>query len=123
MKLDHVGVVVKDTDISLDFYRKALGAKIVDSYADEGLKLTFLEVGGQIIELVEHVGRDYIVRDRGPVDHIAFRVDNLDQALEKVRSMGARLLFPESKRVGNKMIMFFTGPDGESLEFVQLIDG
>lgn len=121
MKLDHVGVVVNDTDTSLEFYTKVLGAKLVDSHQDERVRLSFLEIGGQIIELVQYLGQ-INPRDKGPVDHIAFRVGDLESALDKIRAVGAPLLLPEPRRIGNKKIMFFGGPDGERLEFVQVIE-
>jgi lactoylglutathione lyase len=121
MKLDHIGVIVKDTDESIAFYTQVLGAKIVDSHARPDLRLTFLEVGGQIIELVQRLGSEYVAREWGPVDHIAFVVEDLVLALEKVKSAGAPILYPEPVRVANKLITFFTGPDGERLEFVEYI--
>ena len=121
MKLDHIGIVVKDTQRSIEFYTQGLGAKVVDSHSRPDLCLTFLEVGGQVIELVQHLGTDYIPRERGPVDHIAFLVDNLQDALAKVRIAGATLLYPQPIEIANKRITFFTGPDGERLEFVELI--
>jgi len=121
MKLDHIGVVVRDTDESIKFFTQVLGAKVVDSHARPDLRLTFLEVGGQIIELVQHLSKEYVAREWGPVDHIAFVVEDLALALERVNNAGAPILYPEPVRVSNKLISFFTGPDGERLEFVELI--
>lgn len=121
MTFDHVSIVVKNTKVSADFYQQVLGAEVVGTHSDERLKLTLLQAGGQGLELLEYQGQDYVDRERGPVDHIAFRVDNLEQALEKAKAAGAPLLFPEPRQVGDKKIMFFSGPDGERVEFIEML--
>jgi|SRR5690554_1701138 len=116
MKFDHVGVVVRDTDSSIDFYRLAFAAKVTDSHSDSQLKLTFLEVGGQVVELVEHIGQE-VPTQSGPVDHIAFQVEDLNEAVATAKAAGATVQVPP-RSFGDKQLSFLSGPNGERLELI-----
>lgn len=119
MRIDHVGLAVGDTERSINFYRRLAGAKVVDTWQSDDLRLTFLDIGGLTVELVEHLGQKAPKRARGPIDHIAFRVPDMEKALAAAREAGAQDQLPEPKVVGEKTIMFVAGPDGERIEFVQ----
>ncbi len=115
----HVGVVVKDADRSSEFYTQVLGCEIAGSYQDSRIKLVNLAFGGQVIELVEYLADKYEPRGKGTVDHIAFLVEDIDAAVDGLRKLAVPLLFEMPIVVGDKKIMFFAGPDGERLEFVE----
>ncbi|CVK18677.1 VOC family protein [Sporomusa sphaeroides] len=115
----HIGVVVKDADKSLEFYTTVLGCTREESYQDERIRLEFIKAGQQTIELIQY--KEDAVSDRGPgiIDHIAFLVNDLEAELAKLRQQQVRLLLDQPKISGNKKLMFFSGPDGERLEFIQ----
>ena len=115
----HIGLVVKNTERSQAFYQDVLGCAFQDSHQDERVRLTFLQAGSQVIELVEYLQPPPGERLAGVVDHIAFRVADMDEALRRLREHQVNLLFDAPRTVGAKKIMFFTGPDGERLEFIQ----
>lgn len=120
-KVAHIGLVVKDADQSSLFYRQTLGCKLVNSYQDERVKLIFLNAGGQIIELVQHLQESTPEkRSNGAVDHIAFEVEDVSLAMERLRAAGVTLLSDKPRFVGRSLQNFFClGPDGERLEFMQ----
>ncbi|HML32721.1 MULTISPECIES: VOC family protein [Sporomusa] len=115
----HIGVVVKDADKSLEFYTTVLGCTREESYQDERIRLEFIKAGQQTIELIQY--KEDAAGERGPgiVDHIAFLVNDLEVELAKLRQQQVRLLLDQPKILGNKKLMFFSGPDGERLEFIQ----
>lgn len=116
----HVGLVVKDVEISSLFYRGVLGCELVKTYDDERIKVRELRAGTQIIELVQYLQGDNEERWSGVVDHIAFKVNDIDAAVRMLRKNEVRLFFETPRTVmGGKKIIFFAGPDGERLEFVQ----
>ncbi len=116
-KIEHIGVVVKDAERSINFYCKGLGFKVIDDHQDEKTRLVFLDLQGQVVELIQYLDGHKEERGMGIVDHIAFRVEDMESALEKVLGLGSKLLMDAPRQVGDKKIMFFTGPDGERLEF------
>ncbi|MDF2568444.1 MAG: methylmalonyl-CoA epimerase [Sporomusa sp.] len=121
IEVAHIGVVVTNVDKSLDFYTKVLGCQLEDTYQDDRIRLVFIKSGKQTIELIQHREDPVETRSAGRVDHIAFVVTDLNTELKNLRHHNVTLLFDQPKVVGNKKIMFFVGPDGERLEFVQKI--
>lgn len=119
--VDHIGVVVKDAERSKRFYQEAFGFQVVDEHQDDRIHLIFLELQKTVVELVHYRQKPAEVRERGPVDHIAFLVPDLAKAVEHVQSAGGELVMESPLTVGKKRIIFLTGPDGERLELCELV--
>lgn len=117
----HIGIVVKDAELSSKFYSEVLGCKFYDSVDTEELKLVFLKAGDQTIELVQYNQRNEENRSAGVVDHIAFIVPDMNEAVENLHKFNVPLLLDKPKVLPDKIILFFSGPDGERLEFVQML--
>ncbi len=116
----HIGLVVKDADRSARFYSDVLGCQPSDIYEDDRIKIAFLKAGTQTIELVQYREGEKEQRRAGVVDHIAFKVNDIDAAVARLREKGATLLFEAPRpALSDKKIFFFAGPDGERLEFIQ----
>ena len=117
----HIGVVVRDIDKSVNFYTTVLGCQREESYQDDRIRLEFIKSGQQTIELIQYKQDPAGSRGFGLVDHIAFLVQDIDREIARLQQFNVPLLFDQPKLTGNKRIMFFTGPDGERLEFVQKV--
>ncbi len=118
-KMDHVGIRIKDTQISTEFYCKVLDCEITGVLENEIRKITFLKAGDGVIELI-HKFDDNETRSAGQVDHIAFTVDHLDDAIKRLNEFDIKILNDEPIQVTESMrVIFFEGPDGERLEFVE----
>lgn len=94
-KFTYVGIRVKDLEKSIDFYTKLLGMKVVGRGKIEPTKGETVglasEEGGFILELNYYeesspYNTEYVVGEG--LDHLAFKVDNLDKALEEARKAG-----------------------------------
>jgi lactoylglutathione lyase len=120
LKMDHVGVVVKCMEESVSFYGKAFGWEECGGSEDERVHIVYMKADNQTIELLKYK-QENVVRGMGIVDHIAFTVDNIETEIEKVKQLGAKMLFDMPKDLGDKRITFFEGPSGERLEFVEYI--
>lgn len=120
-KVAHIGLVVKDADRSSLFYQQILNCEVVNSYQDERIKLIFLNSGGQIIELVQHLQERILAqRSDGVVDHIAFQVEDVVFEMERLHAVGVVPLSDKPRSIGKSFKnFFFLGPDGERLEFMQ----
>ena len=118
--LAHIGVMVKDMDKSIDFYKR-LGFAL-DKEENVGIRLAFLSAGSCIIELVEM--RDPAQREAGVVDHIAVTVDDIDAAITNAIANGIQIDASTVRSMdilGGMKNVFFAGPDGERLEFVEYL--
>lgn len=117
--MHHIGLVVKDLDLSSDFYCKALGFKKGNSYTTETLDIIFLEKEKITLELIHYKDRPYEPRNSGPFDHIAFEVSDINKTIDDLKSLGITINETPRSSVIGKKIVFFNGPDGERLELVE----
>ena|SRR5690554_313609 len=121
-KFEHIGVMVKDLDVSIKFYTEVLGMKLVDRIqVNEELELGFISFPGSDEVQIELINRGHDEKSsEGKVDHIAFTVSDIEAEAERLKKLDVRLIdeAPREFLEGIK-IFFFYGPDGERLEFFQ----
>lgn len=105
-KIDHLGIAVKDMEAALKFYEGALGltATKTEVVEEQKVKVAFIPVGDTKVELLESTSPDgpvakYIEKNGEGVQHIAFKVDNIEEALEQLKAKGVRLI-DEKPRIG-----------------------
>lgn len=105
-KVDHIGVAVSNLEDSIKFYEEILGLKLhgTEVVEEQKVKVAFMPIGDTEIELLEATSPDSpiakFVEAKGQgVQHIAFRVENIEKALEEMKSKGIRLI-DEKPRYG-----------------------
>lgn len=121
MKMEHVGIMVKDMDESLAFYQNILGLELRNrEWLNENVELAFLFFPEQPSVEVELVYGGP-VENEGIVNHLAFTVENIDAELERLKEAGVKLVDEEPRIIlnGTVKIAFFQGPNGEKLELVE----
>jgi methylmalonyl-CoA/ethylmalonyl-CoA epimerase len=104
--IDHVGIAVEDIESALALYRDVLGMPLVhrETVASQGVDAALLDVGDGHVELLQPLGQEtpvgkYLAR-RGPgLHHVAYRVADIDAALNDLASAGLRLI-DEQPRTG-----------------------
>lgn len=120
MKLDHLGVVVSDCTISAQFYTAVLGCIVLNHWQNDEIKAVNLWCSGLTIELLEYVNPTQSYTSAGVVNHLAFKVDDLDTQIRRLTDLGAAFETSVPKSVSScKRIIFFHGPDGERIELVE----
>jgi len=94
-KLTYTGIRVKDLDASVNFYTKLLGMKETGRNTIEAAKGVVVslasEEGGHEIELNFYPKDSKFYSEYIPgegLDHLAFKVENLDRALEEAAKAG-----------------------------------
>ena len=147
-KIDHINIVVKDLDKSVDFYTRVLGfeeikrAYLEGEWIDKivglnGVKANVAYVrcqGGEPrIELLQYIlptgvehKENAIPNTRG-LRHIALQVSDMEEMVQKLKAEGIETFAPPvtvpNKVVkhddGEKSLCYFTDPDGVILEFAQ----
>lgn len=105
-KIDHIGIAVKDLDKTLKFYEEILGIKALDTEVveEQKVKVAFLPIGESKVELLESTDKDgpiaKFIESKGEgIQHMAYRVDNLEESLKKLKEQGIRLI-DEKPRYG-----------------------
>lgn len=120
-KFTYVGIRVTDLQRSIDFYTKILGMKIKNRAKFEQTKGEIInlqsEEDGFILELNYYeesspYNTKYTVGEG--LDHLAFKVDDLDEALKSLNKAGYQPVL-EMNADGNKWI-YIEDPDGIWIE-------
>ncbi|MBP3928304.1 MAG: methylmalonyl-CoA epimerase [Peptostreptococcaceae bacterium] len=128
LKVDHIGIAVNNLEETLKFYEDVLGLKCegTEVVEEQKVKVAFLPVGDTELELLESTTEDgpiakFIAKNggRGGIQHVAVRVDNIENAIEEVKAKGYKMI-DETPRygAGNARIAFChpKGTDGVLLE-------
>lgn len=112
-KIDHIGIAVKNLDEALKFYEEVLGIKCVGTEVveEQKVKTAFLPIGDTEVELLEATDEDSpiakFIEKREGIQHIAYRVDDIEKALEEVKERGIRLIDEKPRRgAGGAKIAF-----------------
>ena len=106
LKIDHIGIAVNTIDDAKAFWTDALGLPFEgdETVAEQKVKTAFFPVGESEVELLESTEPDgpiakYIEKKGQGIQHVAFRVENIDQALAELKDKGIRLI-DETPRTG-----------------------
>ncbi|ROR03120.1 methylmalonyl-CoA epimerase [Desulfosoma caldarium] len=99
LKVDHIGIAVKSIDQAQKLYREILGLPDHgrETVAEQKVITAFFPVGDTEVELLESTAADgpvakFIEKKGEGVHHIAFRVENIDAALEELKAQGVQLI-------------------------------
>lgn len=122
-KIEHVGVMVKDLEKSIPFYRDIVGMELKGTltHTNGVIQLAFLgfnKEGETELELIQ--GYNDNLPDEGKVHHFAITVDDIEEEFERIKSLDVKLIDEEITTLQNGWkYFFFQGPDGEWVEFFQ----
>ncbi len=105
-KVDHIGIAVKDLQETLKFYEGVLGLQSAgtETVEEQKVKVAFLPIGDTEVELLESTSEDgpiakYIEKNGEGVQHIAFKVDDIEAAIAEMKEKGIRMI-DEKPRYG-----------------------
>ncbi len=128
MKIDHIGVVVRDIQQALAVYEAALGLPLreVMDVPDDKVRVAFLSVGTSHVELVQPTSDDtgtakFLENHGEGVHHICIEVENLEQTLDRLKDCGVRLI-DEVPREGAHGRVAFVHPKGAHGVLVELVE-
>ena len=106
LKIDHLGIAVHSIEEAKKLFQDTLGLKFEGSETVEEQKVTtaFFPVGDSEVELLESTAPDgpiakYLEKRGEGIQHIAFRVENIEEALAELKEKGIRLI-DEKPRLG-----------------------
>jgi len=115
--IEHVGIAVKNLEESIKFYEEVLGMKCyaVEEVKDQKVKTAFFKVGDTKIELLESTDPEgpigKFIEKKGPgVHHIAFAVDDVQEALIDVQNKGVRLIDEQPRNGAENLKIGFLHP-------------
>ena len=105
-KIDHIGIAVKSVKETSELLSNILGLKVAgeEIVEEQKVKVAFLPLGDSELELLESTSPEgpiarFIEKKGEGIQHIAFRVNNIEEILEKLKKEGVRLI-DEKPRYG-----------------------
>lgn len=105
-KVDHIGVAVSNLDEAVEFYKNVLGIELqgTEVVEEQKVRVAFMPIGDTEIELLESTQPDgpiakFIEKKGQGIQHIAYRVEDIEKALDDMRQKGIRLI-DEKPRYG-----------------------
>jgi len=105
-KIDHIGIAVRSIEKTSELLSNILGLKVAgeENVEEQKVKVAFLPLGDSELELLESTSPEgpiarFIEKKGEGIQHIAFRVDNVEKTLEKLKKEGVRLI-DEKPRYG-----------------------
>lgn len=94
-KLDHIAILVRDTDEALKFYRDTFGLNLLvsEELGEVGVRLTHLDMGNVKLQLVQPLQDDHPLmaqlNEKGEgLHHLCWAVNNTNDAMEKLKDFG-----------------------------------
>ncbi len=106
LKIDHLGIAVNSIDDGKSFWSDILGLDFegAETVAEQKVTTAFFPVGESEVELLESTAPDgpvakYIEKRGQGIQHVAFRVENIDEALAELKEKGVALI-DQTPRIG-----------------------
>jgi methylmalonyl-CoA epimerase len=113
-RIDHIGVAVEDLDEAIELYGRRFGMPEAHRETVEafGVEAVLLDVGESHVELLKPldaasaVGR-FLERNGPGLHHVAYGTDDIDAALEQLKSAGLSLIDEEPRTgIRNSRVAF-----------------
>jgi methylmalonyl-CoA/ethylmalonyl-CoA epimerase len=127
LKIEHIGIAVKDIEISNKLFQKLLG---VPSYKEEtvkseNVKTSFFQIGESKIELIASLDQEgviakFIDKKGEGVHHIAYEVEDIRIEMARLKKEGFILLSDEPKKGADNKLICFVHPKTSNGILVEL---
>lgn len=125
--IEHIGIAVIDLDNSGSIYRKLLGAQAYkkEAVTSENVVTEFYQAGNQKIELLQATSTDSaisrFIEKRGEgIHHIAFRVENILDEIERLKMEGFIFVSDKPKIGADNKLVCFIHPKGTGGVLIEL---
>jgi methylmalonyl-CoA epimerase len=112
-KINHIAIAVEDIDQALAFWQVALGLKLdhIEEVPNQKSKVAFLPLGEGELELVQPTDPEtglakFLSEKGGGIHHLCLEVDNIELALEELKTKGVRLINETPQVLSGRKIAF-----------------
>lgn len=129
--IDHIGIAVKNLEISIPVFEKLLNTKCykTEMVETEQVNTAFFKTGETKIELLESSNENgviarFIEKKGEGMHHIAFEVENIEVEMERLKKGGFVLLSESPKKGADNKLVCFVHPkntNGVLIEICQSI--
>ncbi|MCU0555804.1 MAG: methylmalonyl-CoA epimerase [Desulfobacterales bacterium] len=129
LKIDHLGIAVTSIEEGQRFWQDVLGLKFegTETVAEQKVTTAFFPVGESEVELLMSTAPDgpvakYIEKKGTGIQHVAFRVDNIEAALEELKAKGIQLIDQTPRKGAGGAKIAFLHPKATNGVLVELCE-
>ncbi len=129
LKIDHIGIAVNSIETGKRFWKDILGLDFEGSETVEEQKVTtaFFPVGDSEVELLESIDPDgpiarYLEKKGEGIQHVAFRVDNVEASLKELKEKGIGLIDEKPRKGAGGAKIAFLHPKSTNGVLVELCE-
>jgi methylmalonyl-CoA/ethylmalonyl-CoA epimerase len=129
IQIDHIGVAVDDLKNAKTFWTDTLGLPYEgeETVAEQKVTTAFLPVGESEVELLESTESDgpiakFIEKKGQGIQHVAFRVENIEEALAELKEKGVRLIDETPRKGAGGAKIAFLHPKATNGVLVELCE-
>ena len=115
--IEHLGIAVKSIEEALPYYENVLGLKCysIEEVPDQKVRTAFMMVGQTKLELLEPTSAESpiakFIEKRGEgIHHIAFCVEDANEALADAASKGIKLIDEKARKGAEGLNIGFLHP-------------
>ncbi|MDR7246388.1 VOC family protein [Priestia megaterium] len=124
-KMEHTAIMVASMEDSIRYYSDMFGFKVRLRGSSETKEMAFLyleEQPNMEIELIRDINPIGEYSKRGIVNHLAFTVENINEAISHYKEKGIEFLSsePQPTLEGGRMVLFY-GPNKELLQLTERV--
>ncbi len=127
IKVEHIGIAVKDLSSANDLFSKLFGKKSykTEKVENEGVTTLFFQLGETKIELLEASNPEsaiakFIDKKGEGIHHIAYEVDDIRLEMVRLEKEGFTLLNKEPKKGADNKLICFLHPKSTNGVLVEL---
>lgn len=127
MKLEHIGIAVKNLKDSDQLFEQIFGRPSykVETVDSENVSTSFFQVGESKVELLEATDEDsaiakFIAKKGEGIHHLAFEVEDIYAEMKRLEGEGFQLINKEPKKGADNKLVCFLHPKSSNGVLVEL---
>ena len=127
-KVEHIALAVSDLESAIAHYADVWGAEVEhrERVEDQGVEEAMIPVGDTYLQLLGATGPEstvakFLERRGEGLHHIAYEVEDLEGALDELKSQGVPLIDEAPRLGGRGHMVAFVHPKGNHGLLVELI--
>ena len=129
LKIDHLGIAVNSINEGRNFWSDILGLAFAgtETVPEQRVTTGFFPVGQSEVELLESTDADgpvakFIAKKGQGIHHVAFRVENIEQALAELKQKGIQLIDEKPRQGAGGAKIAFLHPKATNGVLVELCE-
>ena len=128
-QVDHIGIAVKNLDDAVKSYKDLFGIEpeFIEVSEEFKVRVAFIPIGGVLVEFIEateesSVVTEWIEKHGESINHIAYRVDNIDEKLKDLKARGVKLLHEKAVPGGGGSKIAVISPEDTNDIITELVE-